>query len=103
MTMNAYKNVTATFIPCPLPVRIAGAVPVYYSTLQEAYDAAIDGDIIQGQAAAFIENLNINRDISVTFEGGYDCDYTAISGVTVLNGNMTISNGIVTMENMQVQ
>ncbi len=102
MTMNADKNVTATFIPCPLPVRIAGAVPVYYSTLQEAYDAAIDGDIIQSQDSVFLEDLYIDRNISVTFEGGYNCDY-AISGATVLNGNMTISNGTVTMENVQVQ
>jgi len=103
MTMDADKNVTATFIPCPQSVRIAGAVPVYYSTLQEAYDAAVEGDIIQSQDSVFTEDLNIDRNISVTFEGGYNCDYTAISGATVLNGNMMISNGTVTMENVQVQ
>ena len=80
---------------CLLPVRITGATSVYYSTLQAAYDTAVDGDVIQSQASNFIENLNINRNISITLEGGYDCGYTAVTGETTLNGTMTISDGIV--------
>ena len=80
---------------CLSPVRISGATPVYYSTLQAAYDAAVDGDVIQSQDANYIENLNINRNISITLEGGYDCGYTAVTGKTTLNGTMTISDGIV--------
>ncbi|HDZ02228.1 MAG TPA: choice-of-anchor D domain-containing protein, partial [Nitrospirae bacterium] len=95
LTRTDYITVTA----CPDPVRIEGATPVYYSTLQAAYNAAIDGDIIQSQAVIFTEDLNINRSISVTFEGGYDCDYTAVSGNTTINGTMTISAGTVTIGN----
>ncbi|HDH11382.1 MAG TPA: hypothetical protein ENG83_04150 [Nitrospirae bacterium] len=60
----------------------------------------MDGDTIQAQALTFTENLNFNRNISVTLEGGYDCNYSAIIGNTTLNGNMTISNGTITTENL---
>ncbi|HDY99870.1 MAG TPA: choice-of-anchor D domain-containing protein, partial [Nitrospirae bacterium] len=99
LTRTDYITVTA----CPDPVRIAGATPVYYSTLQAAYDAAVDGDIIQSQAVIFTEDLNINRSISVTFEGGYDCDYTAVSGNTTINGTMTISDGTATVGNFVLE
>ena len=94
-----YIAVTA----CLSPVRIAGATPVYYSTLQVAYDAAVDGDIIQSQAAVFVENFNININKSVTLQGGYDCDYATVTGVTTINGTMTVSDGIVTVENFVVE
>lgn len=84
---------------CSPSVRIAGATPVYYSTLQSAYDAAVNGDTIQSQAVAFSEDLFIDLNKSVTLKGGYDCDYIFNTGKTTLNGNMTISNGMVTIEN----
>ncbi len=91
---------------CPLspPVRNARTSD-YYSTLQDAYDnqATADRDTIQSQATNFTENLNINRPISVTLNGGYDCGYTTQTGKTTLNGTMTIYNGTVTIENFILQ
>ncbi len=85
--------------PCPnLPVRITGATPAYYSTLQAAYDAAVDGDVIQSRNLNFVENLNVNRNISVTLEGGYSCDYTAAVGATALKGMITTSAGTLTIK-----
>ncbi|HDL20960.1 MAG TPA: choice-of-anchor D domain-containing protein, partial [Nitrospirae bacterium] len=98
LTRTDYITVTA----CLDPVRIAGATPVYYSTLQAAYDAAVDGDVIQSRDVVFIEDLNINLNKSVTLEGGYNCDYTAVSGKTTINGIMTISDGISTVGNFIV-
>ncbi len=87
---------------CPLtpPVCIAG---VCYRTLQEAYYAAGDGDIIQSQAVTLIENPDFYLTKSVTIQGGYNCDYSTQTGKTILNGNMTISNGMVTIENFIIQ
>jgi PKD repeat protein len=84
---------------CAAPLRIAGQTPAYYSTLQEAYDAAMDGDIIQSQAVSFTENLNIDRNLSIILDGGYDCGYIYKTGKTSLRGNVTISNGTVVLEN----
>ncbi len=83
---------------CNLPVRITDVPPVYYSTLQAAYNAAGEGDTIQSHDVIFTEDLNIDLNKSVTLDGGYDCDYSAITGETTLNGIMTISNGTVEIE-----
>ncbi|GBD97086.1 MAG TPA: choice-of-anchor D domain-containing protein [Nitrospirae bacterium] len=104
VTMNGDTTVTARFELCAdPPVRIDGVTPIYYSTLQEAYDAAADGDIIQSQASRFIENLNINRNISITLEGGYDCSYSNITDKTRIQGDMTVSDGTANIENFMLE
>jgi PKD repeat protein len=94
LTRTNYITVTSGGCANP-PVKIGS---VYYSTLQDAYNAASDGNVIQSQDLTFTEDLNINRNISVTLEGGYDCDYTAITGKTTLKGDMTLSNGTVIVQ-----
>jgi hypothetical protein len=96
-TMDSDDSITANFQPCYQPVKIAGTTPVYYSTLQSAYDAAIEGDTIQTRTVVFSDNLNTNRNISITLQGGYNCNYSAITGKTVFNGIMTVSDGVVTI------
>ncbi len=80
------------------PVVIPGDPTEYYS-LQAAYNAAGDGDTILMRAGLFTEDLYMNRPISVTIEGGYNCDYSAVIGKTTLNGDMTINDGTVTIYN----
>ncbi len=96
-TMDGNDIVTANFQLCYQPVRIAGTPPVYYSTLQSAYDAAVDGAVIQARIFVFTDNLDANRNISVTLAGGYNCNYSAVSGRTTFNGIMTVSEGLVTI------
>jgi hypothetical protein len=103
VTMNADKNVTASYsgLVCLEPARIAGTTPVYYPTFLEAYNASNADDIIEIQSISISGDLTIEK--SVIIKGGFNCDYSAINGTTVLNGNMTISDGIVTIENVQIQ
>lgn len=96
-TMDANDTVTVNFQLCYQPVRIAGAPPVYYSTLQSAYDAAVGGDAIETRVVVFTDDLNANRNISVTLAGGYNCNYSAVSGRTTFNGTMNVSDGLVTI------
>jgi PKD repeat protein len=106
VTMNADTDIAAMFDSCANPpVRINGATPVYYSTLQEAYDAAVEGDIIQSQAARFIENLNIDDNGSkyVVLEGGYDCGYTGVIGKTRIKGRIKSSMGKAKGKNFKVE
>lgn len=95
--MDSSKSLTANFLECPFPVRIAGTVPQYYPSLQEAYDAAFDGAVLQIRNVVFADNLDASRNISVILEGGYNCTYTAITGLTTFNGIMTVSDGAVTI------
>lgn len=84
------------------PVRRLNSSSWYYS-LQEAYDGAFSGDIIQSQVLDYIENLVFDRNISVTIKGGYDCNYSTNSQSSAVDGNMTISNGTVIIDNLILQ
>lgn len=64
-----------------------------YSSLQTAYNAATNMAAIQSRAASFSGGLNINRNITVTMDGGYDCLHSAQTGSTTIMGNMRISSG----------
>jgi YD repeat-containing protein len=64
-----------------------------YPTLQAAYDAAMEGQTIQSRYGPFPESLTLNRNINVTFDGGYNCGFTAPNGMTILNGNITGTSG----------
>ncbi|KPJ98482.1 MAG: hypothetical protein AMK71_11320, partial [Nitrospira bacterium SG8_35_4] len=94
-TMDADDSITANFQPCLQPIRIEGPTTMYYPTLQAAYDAAQDGDTIQTRIVTLADNLDANRAITVTLEGGYDCGYATVTGVTQYNGVMTVTDGLV--------
>lgn len=75
------------------PVR-NGATGITYATLQEAYNGALDGQTLQVQAISITGNLTVDRDISVTLEGGYVCDFSGLAGImTNLRGRIKTTSG----------
>ncbi|MFA5073120.1 MAG: PKD domain-containing protein [Nitrospirota bacterium] len=86
----------------PPPVKIVGAVPEYYSSIQAAYDAASNGTVIQVRDLTFTENLNFNRNITISLEGGYNSDYSSGTGLTMLQGAITINAGTITIKNFNL-
>lgn len=84
-------------------IRANGTGTTYYSTFQSAYNASITGDTIQSEAVSLSEDLNINLSKTVTLQGGYNAGYTSVIGETTINGNVTISSGIITIENFILQ
>jgi photosystem II stability/assembly factor-like uncharacterized protein len=89
-------------IPDP-PVRIQGAPPAYFSTLQTAYNSASDGDELQSQALHFGGDLSLGRNISVSLKGGYDGLYIDNPSKTTIDGTLIVSNGAVTVENLVIR
>jgi PKD repeat protein len=88
---------------CPnLPVKINGTNE-HYATLQEAYDAALNGDTILSREVILTGDLILNRNITITLRGGHDCDYAVVNGVTALNGDITLNDGTVSIENFVVE
>ena len=83
------------------PVRLSGTTAVYYPDLSSAYTAVVDSNTVQLQALNFNGDLLLNRDLSITLEGGYDCGYTANAGATGLQGMMRVVNGTVNVENLR--
>ena len=79
-------------------MRIAGAIPDYYPWFQWAYDASLGGDTIESQDIIFVEDIVLDRNVSITIDAGYDCGYSGNTGVTTINGNMTVNDGLVTIQ-----
>ena len=71
-----------------------------YSTLQSAYAETADGENIKLHDTNINTSLNINRDLTVTLDGGYNCDYSGADGMTTINGNITISSGTLIIGNV---
>jgi hypothetical protein len=90
--------------PCGQPrVRIAGPQPRYFPTLQAAYNAANNGETIQSLYGTYPENLNFNRNITLTFSGGFDCNFIPkLLGNTTVSGEVTTPTGNITMRNFAV-
>ncbi len=84
------------------PTRINGGTLSYFLSLQEAYNSAADGDTIQCADVIFIENLAINANKSVTLAGGYDGIYSTITGFTTIQGDFTVTEGTLNIENFEV-
>ena len=83
--------------------KINRGTPVYFDALQAAYDAAATGEVIQLQAVTLSESGVLNRDISVTVEGGYDANFTTNNGgLTYIQGSIHTSAGSADMKNMRI-
>lgn len=91
VTMNADKNVSATFDLVP-KVHLLGGVK-YFGTIQSAYNDAVNIDTIEVQGIDLTENLTLDRGIAVTLTGGYDGNFVNRTGVTGLHGALTVKNG----------
>jgi hypothetical protein len=81
-------------------VRIPGAPPSYFTTIQDAYDNCSEGDTIEMQAADFYYDLVFDHSLSVTLSGGYTPDFTSDPSYTSIHGTLTIKDGTVKMENI---
>jgi subtilisin family serine protease/PKD repeat protein len=82
---------------CYPPANIPGD-PTVYSSLQAAYDAARELDIIQSRDVAFAEDLVMDRNIPVSMEGGYDCLHSSQTGTTTVDGDMAVIDGSVRIQ-----
>jgi len=88
------------FDPCPNdPVRVLGPPVAYFGDIQNCYDVASDGDVIEIHAIDIIEDLLFDHDISVILRPGHLCDYSGGSfGRTTIKGFVNISDGGVTID-----
>lgn len=96
-------NITANF--ASYLVLIARPIPAYFNSIQAAYNAAVDGDVIRSHSVSFPENVIINRNISITLDGGYSLDFVTKAGTTLLKGALTttIDAGTVNIKEFSIQ
>ena len=100
--MNGDKSCAATFAVNPL---VQSAGPIYYGSLTKAYQQ-VSGSApatLKARAAELTENVSLDRTIALTLRGGYDPAFEKISGMTTINGLLTISRGSLTVDGIVVR
>ncbi len=97
--------VTIKVSACPyLPTRVLPqgdpSAPVYYSTLGGAYDAAVDGDLIQTLSLNLIDDITSNKAIRIS--GGFDCYYYNHIADSTLEGYLSVDGGSLEIGNFKI-
>jgi hypothetical protein len=85
-----------------LPIMI-GETLAHYTMVLDAYNSAANGYSVQMQASDFLENVDLQRNISVNLRGGYACDYLSNPGFSTIHGDLMVSSGTVTIDNIVIQ
>jgi hypothetical protein len=73
-----------------------------YPSLQSAYDHAGNRGAILVKGVTFNEDLTASSTNEITITGGYNSDYSSVTGFATLNGTLTVSNGTLTLENLVI-
>jgi len=103
VTMSADKSCIANFDLCQVkPAAIGSAT---YNSVSEAYIAAslIDYDVIKIIAYNRSEIVYLTANKSITLSGGYDCAYNLLPLANSIIGQLTLSDGSVTMDRITIQ
>jgi hypothetical protein len=77
---------------------------LFYDLLQAAYNASNNGDTITLLARVydFKEKLDFNKQVSVLLRGGYDSGFATQTGYATLNGDLTVTSGVLTVDRLIV-
>ncbi|WP_298037279.1 M6 family metalloprotease domain-containing protein [uncultured Desulfuromonas sp.] len=92
ITVNAYP-----------PVLVIGGHSSYYSDIASAYAGASSFSIIKLKDQVFTEDLVFDQDKSLTFQGGYSCDFGDNPSETVIDGKLTVRDGRVKLEKIRIK
>ncbi|MDA8082106.1 MAG: hypothetical protein M0024_00440 [Nitrospiraceae bacterium] len=100
ISMNADRACSVQFTQC-------GGNPVQdplsnlYAYISDAYDVIASGNL-KITASNRMENLRLDRAVSIGLLGGYACDFLSSTGVTYITGTVTISAGTVVMDKIAI-
>jgi len=93
---NSGSGGSTPAIPDDAVVSVTTAgTPAYYNTLQEAFDAAAEGDVIAMlEDVALTDTLTFANDVAAEFDlGGFTLSGTPTTLLNVTGGNLAIKNG----------
>lgn len=99
--MNGDKTVGALFEVVPAVKNGTS----YYGMIQQALDAAANGDTIQAQAQVFTAtSFSFAKALAqVKLKGGYDASFLQNPGFTTLDGRLNVQNGTLRVEKVKVR
>lgn len=97
-------TISATFTPTPL-VKLIGNRQGTFPLIQDSYDAVPDGAAATALVRAhdFIENLELDRNVMFTLNGGFDASFADNPDTSVLDGALTIGRGTLVADNLVIR
>ena len=101
VTLDADTVIAATFTPIPL-VQRSDTLDTFLS-LQEAYAAVANGHSLKARNETLPGNFYLNRNVTVTLQGGFNGDFATVSGKTVLKGVLKLRSGRLNVKNVMVR
>jgi subtilisin family serine protease len=104
VTMDAERTVLASFSINPDEAVWNDPGSNYFSGIYEAYQLATSGETeIKACRITFDGDVNFDLGKTVSLKGGYNSSYLDNSGVTTINGNVTLKSGSVTLANIAIK
>ena len=84
-------------------IRVDGTPDVFYRSLQNAFDNVANDSVVRAQGVTFTENLSLNRPVAVRLLGGYNIDWSGPTGVTTIDGDLTIDTGSLVVDRVVIR
>jgi subtilisin family serine protease len=104
VTMNAERTVLASFVVNPDEAVWNDPGSNYFPSIYAAYQGATSGVTeIKACRITFDGDLNFDLGKTVSIKGGYNSSYLDNSGVTTINGDVTLKSGTVTLANIAIK
>jgi hypothetical protein len=98
LTLSSDKTVNAFFDLKSSPVRVSGS---NYGAVQVAYDNIAPGGSVMVVARDQAGDLNLDKEIAFTLEGGFDDAFTSNAGtITKLRGSVNVREGSLAVEGL---
>jgi hypothetical protein len=98
--LDSDATATATFnIDTTKQINLSGT---FYTSLQEAYNNASTGDVINIWGITLNEGVTAAKAIDVTLQGGYDSTYSNVVGTTKLTNPLIIQQGSVRVKDLAI-
>jgi hypothetical protein len=104
VTMDAERTVLASFAINPDEAVWNDPGSNYFPSIYAAYQVATSGVTeIKACRITFDGDLNFDLGKTVSLKGGYNSSYLDNSGVTTINGDVTLKSGSVTLANIAIK
>ena len=103
VAMDQSRTVLATFDINPAEAVWIDSGENYFNSIGAAYQTANTSAHIKACRVSLTENLLFNQEKSITLSGGYNSSYNDSSGLTTVNGTMTVANGSISMGNFVIR
>ena len=71
--------------------------------IQTQYDGALNGGFLRLRNGTSSESVVLNRNISITIAGGYDCSLSSVTGTTMIAGSLIIEKGTAIIDQLTIQ